>query len=277
MRAQRQRPIRLLPVFAVGLAAVLAVVLAGCQRGDDNASGGLVGTTWTVTTIDGLPTLPDSPPTMAFAPDGVSGSTGCNIYGGPFRTDGNRFTVEPLMMTEMACDDPRSAQEATFAKALAAATSWRLTEQGWLELGGAAVIVAVPANQALAPQPGGPDDPTASQGDLSSGALPGTTWILVEIGGTADLARIVPTLDLGPDGSASGSGGCNTFSATFAIDGDALTFGAIGSTKMGCGRPAAAVENAYLSVLQATTGWSMDADGRLILEGAGGRLAFTPG
>ena len=56
------------------------------------------------------------PPTLVFAPDGLSGTTGCNSYGGTFRTDGDRITISVGAMTEMACDGPRGAQEARFSR-----------------------------------------------------------------------------------------------------------------------------------------------------------------
>ncbi|MFP5342753.1 MAG: META domain-containing protein [Candidatus Limnocylindria bacterium] len=123
----------------------MAVGACAIEPVDDTASGGLVETSWTVVSIDGAPTLPDSPPTLDFTPDGLSGTTGCNRYGGTFRTERDAFSAVLGVMTEIDCDDPRSAQEAAFVAALAKVDRWRLREDGALELRGASTIVARPA------------------------------------------------------------------------------------------------------------------------------------
>ncbi len=102
-------------------------------------------TAWTVLSIDGAPTLPGSPPTLDFAPDGLSGTTGCNQYGGTFRTDGDAFSADVGGMTKIGCDGPRSGQEVAFVAALSAIDHWRQREDGALELAGGATIIAVPA------------------------------------------------------------------------------------------------------------------------------------
>lgn len=137
------------------LAAVaLAVSVGACaiEPFDDNASGGLVNTSWSVVSIDGAPALPDSPPTLDFAPDGLSGTTGCNRYGGTFRTERDAFSAVLGATTKIGCDAPRSAQEAAFVAALSAVDRWRQREDGALELRGGSTIVAVPV-PAPAPAP----------------------------------------------------------------------------------------------------------------------------
>lgn len=132
----------------LGLSLVVAALsMAGCTLfGDDNANGGLGGTSWTVTSIDGRPTLAEARPTIRFAVEGtVSGTSGCNQFSGPFRTDGDRLIVGDVMSTKIGCDAPRGAQEQAFFAALAGARGWRLTADGGLELGGAVPIALRPA------------------------------------------------------------------------------------------------------------------------------------
>lgn len=121
--------------------ALVAVSLAACAfDGGDNANGGLGGTSWTVVAIDGQPTLAEARPTIRFAFEGtLSGTSGCNQFSGPFRTDGDRILVGDLMATKIGCDGPRSAQEQAFLAALSGVTQWRLTDGG-AELGGDQVI-----------------------------------------------------------------------------------------------------------------------------------------
>lgn len=124
----------------------MTVLVGACaiEPFDDDASGGLVNTSWTVVSIDGAPTLPDSPPTLDFAPDGLTGTTGCNQYGGTFRTERSSFSAVLAALTKIGCDAPRSAQEAAFIAALARIERWRQREDGALELSGGSTIVAQP-------------------------------------------------------------------------------------------------------------------------------------
>ena len=72
-------------------------------------------------------------------------------------------------------------------------------------------------------------------------------------------------------GLASGSGGCNTFSGTYALDGTTLMFGEeISTTLMLCEESVQAVEDAYLSALPEVVGWTMS-DGVLQLSDESGR------
>lgn len=244
---------------------VMAMLTAACTPTSDNANGGLVNTTWTVISINGIATIPTRP-TLVFASDGsVSGTSSCNGYTGSFRTDGERITIRQLSTTLMGCEAGPMAQEAAFNSGLSGATNWRLTPEGNLELGGgAAAIVA---------GPGVAEGPPAA--DPGAG-LAGTRWSLAELGNTADLAGIVPTIEFGADGAVSGFAGCNTFGGTYTTDGDKLTMGPLASTKIGCERPASAVETEVFAALSGVTTWSIGADGRLVL---GGHipLTFAPG
>jgi heat shock protein HslJ len=256
----------------VALALVSLLVVAGCNLlpGDDTTGGSLVGTSWSVVSIDGAPTLQDGPPTMDFAPDGVSGTTGCNRYSGTFRTDGQAMTISAGAMTEMACDGPRGDQEARFIAALPDIERWQLREDGFLELSGGATLVAEPVVPVV-------DPPPAGDGDMPVSDVTGTEWLLVAIDGNEDLADVVPTLTVGQDGSLSGFAGCNQYNGQVAVDGATLAMGPLASTKMACGAPADLVEQRYLEVLGAATRWSIDGNGRLILEGDAGSLMFAAG
>ena len=246
-----------------------AALLVACSlRGDDTANGGLGNTSWTVISIAGQPTAPEARPTMTFAADGtVSGSGGCNQYNGSFRSDGDRITVGQVSSTLMGCDGQRGLQEAAFLSGLQGATSWRQADDGNLVIGGAAEIVAGPG---VAEGP--PGDPPAGEPIAD---LAGTSWILADMGGTADLARLVPTLEFGADGTVSGFAGCNTFTGSYTLSGYALTLGPLATTRIGCQRPASAVEAEYLTALSGTTTWAAGDDGQLVLGGAV-PLTFTP-
>lgn len=241
-------------LLLIGMTAMLVAVLACSPSGDDTANRGLVNTSWTVISIDGVPMT--ARPTMTFAEDGtVSGSGGCNQYSAAFRMDGAAIAVGQVASTLMGCDGDRGAQEAAFLGALQGATTWRQADDGNLVLGGAAEILSGPG---VAEGPPG-DEPTVDLG--------GTDWTLVEMGGTADFARLSPSLLFGSDGMVTGFAGCNKFSAPFTVgDGD-MSLGSLVTTKMACEPPASAVEAAYLEALAGATTWSVSEVGQLTLGG----------
>jgi heat shock protein HslJ len=266
-------------VLAVVAACAVAMAFAACAPTTSSPSGpsspnpgdpavpGLAGTGWTVISIDGTQTIPMTPPEMTFGADGtISGSGGCNEYSGRFQTDGDKIQIGEVLSTMMLCEGPGSAQEAAFLAGLRGATNWRPTPEGNLEISGAAVIVAEPGIGEGGT--GGTDAPAI--------ALPGTTWSLVEMGGTADFAHLVPTITFGTEGGISGFAGCNTFRGTYTTVEDQLTLGSLGTTKIGCQRPASVIEPTYLDALTGVATWWIGTDGRLTLDGAV-PLIFAPG
>jgi heat shock protein HslJ len=103
-------------------------------------------------------------------------------------------------------------------------------------------------------------------------------WQLVE--GTADGAALVVPPGVGAtllleDGEAAGRSFCNHYTATYASDGEALTFDGIGGTEMGCDPDVMAAESAYLRALGAVQQATVDGEG-LLLSGDGVELRFVP-
>jgi heat shock protein HslJ len=237
-----------------------AVIVVACATaggdvptgGDGAANGGLVNTSWTIASLAGVPSVPNARPTMTFSQDGiVSGSAGCNQFTGSFRTDGSAISITKVASTLMMCQGDLGQQEAVFLKGLNGATTWHVSEAGELEIDGAIGIVAGPG---IAEGP--PDDAQGLQ-------LPGTAWVLTEMGGTADFAHIVPTLAFADDGTVSGFAGCNTFHGIYSSGGQIRS---LATTKLGCPRPASTIEAEYLDALTHATSWTL-VDGDLVMEG----------
>ena len=253
-----------------GLVLCLAAMLVtGCADASvapsrpSAVSDGVVGTAWVVTSINGQGVVPTAPPTIAFGVDGkVSGTGGCNGYSAPYEIDGGSISVGDISSTLMLCEGAASAQETTFLAALRGATTWRLGPAGALQLDGAGAILAHPAAQA-------PTSPGASGSGLVG------AWDLAELGPTADLAHLQPTIEFTAEGRVSGFAGCNTYSGSFTTDGATLTLGPIAMTEMACQRPGSAVESDYLAALSGVTGWAIERDGRLRLDGTV-PLRYTP-
>jgi heat shock protein HslJ len=95
----------------------LALLLAACG----GASSALTGVTWKLVSY-GPPgaeqdAVADVPTSLVFGDDGqVSGSMGCNSFGGEYKVEGNQITFGPLVSTLMACDEPIMNQESAVLK-----------------------------------------------------------------------------------------------------------------------------------------------------------------
>jgi len=84
------------------------------------------------------------------------------------------------------------------------------------------------------------------------------------------------TLEFKEDGTVSGSGGCNTFTGAYTLEGDELRFAPLASTKKSCGPAADEQEFTYLSFLGRVTKVKADSDELdLFIEGQVGSLHFT--
>jgi heat shock protein HslJ len=104
--------------------------------------------------------------------------------------------------------------------------------------------------------------------------LPGTSWVVVDIDGDAPVGETPPTIAFDDQGSVTGTGGCNTFSGEVSIEGSDLTFGPLASTQMACEGDVSDQEQAFFTALQGVTGYTIDNEGRLVLEGDDGSLTF---
>jgi heat shock protein HslJ len=255
------------PIVRVSTLIVACLITVACSAGAGGSPGdgprdvGLANTSWTVTSLAGVPTVGPARPTMMFSADGrVSGNSGCNQYSGTYRTDGSSINITNLASTMMMCAGPGADVEALFLKGLNSATAWQRTEDGQLEIAAAVAIVAAPGVAAAPPS------------DAPGVEIPGSSWVLIEMAGTADFAHIIPTLRFGTDGTVSGFTGCNTFRGIYTADGH---IGSLASTKIACQPPASLIESDYLKALSDVGGWTL-VDGRLVTRGSI-PLTFEPG
>ena len=176
----------------------------------------------------------ESGPSATFSNGTVSGSTGCNRYTASYTVDGSELEIGDIATTNMACPPPADAVERKFLAALERVEDWRI-EDGELVLGELRFHEASPA---------GAWDATAFlQRDAVSSPLPGTEVTAV----------------FGEDGTLAGAAGCNTYRATYEIDGAAITIGEPVATKKACTTPEGVMEQeqAYLRRCRArrATAW----------------------
>ena len=272
---------RLVRITVVGLVAIGLVGLAACGSDDDSlpttppategsgaaepsttAAGGasstpgsstagsaapagaasLEGATWTLSadTDLGVP-LDDVDVTALFTDGRVAGTSGCNRYTGGYTLDGDALTISPGMAaTMMACPAPQMAVEQAYLAALAEVAAWSVD--------GTTLTLADTAGTALLvfEQIAGED---ALAGDWTVTALRTANAV------SSPLAGSELTLAFA-DGQATGSGGCNNIFGGFTVDGQQLTIGPMGATRMACEPPIMQQEKDYLAALDATRTFS---------------------
>jgi heat shock protein HslJ len=80
----------------------------------------LTGSAWILTSFNDREPVSDYQPTLQFEADQVSGTTGCNNYGGTYQINGDTIKLEGVFSTEMACLNPEGLmdQEQLFLETL---------------------------------------------------------------------------------------------------------------------------------------------------------------
>lgn len=217
----------------------------------------LDGTAWVLVSLDGAPVVDGSEVTLQFGADNrVSGSGGCNSFGGPYLVDGDSIAFGMLASTLMACmDEDLMQQEAAFFQALNAVSSYAI-EGNTLTLttdDGATLILE------------------------RVQTLVGTTWQLVSLDGAPLVSGDPITLQFGDDARVAGSAGCNRYGGPYSVMGENIAFGMLVSTRMAC--PGAGVmeqEMAYLTALETATRYTIDGE-ELVIETSSGPLVYTHG
>jgi len=274
MAPNRRRNRSYILVTASLLVIVMAaIVTAGCTAGTSTpgAAAGLTGVSWSLESyLDGngtlVPVLPGTEVSARFGDDSrVTGSAGCNQYGGDYRQNGTALSVSSLAQTLKFCEEPKGImeQEARFMEILGSAAGWRI-ENGRLLLtdaAGAAVLAFVKE----APR-----------------TLAGTSWTLASLAGEDGamapvLTGTTVTAAFGTDSRLGGSAGCNHYGADYTRSGANLTIGPAVRTEMYCTNPPGIMEqeDRYLALLANVTSYRVEG-GLLVLAGREGTdlLAF---
>ena len=219
---------------------------------------GLAGTSWQLTSLNGVDVLPNVRMTANFGEDGqVTGSGGCNNYFASYEVEGNDIAIGPAGATMMACPAPISEQEAIFFAGLASAATYELqAEQLVLRDGDGKAVATFTAVRPV--------------------ALAGTAWLVRSYnnGKQAVVSVIVGTeltAIFQSDGRLNGSAGCNNYNSSYQVDGDNISIGQTITTLMACVEPEGIMEQEeqYLTALQTAATYKIDG-GRLEMRTAGG-------
>jgi len=113
------------------------------------------------------------------------------------------------------------------------------------------------------------------------GTIEGVRWILTSYrasGSNLAVPAGVAADARFKDGTVSGSGGCNSYSAACTVTESRLTVGEITATLMGCDGPRGEVESAHLAALGSAASFTATADRLTLFDGAGTAvLEYVPG
>ena len=108
--------------------------------------------------------------------------------------------------------------------------------------------------------------------------LGGTRWVATGINnGRGGVVTVLEGAEVfamfGDDGQVSGSGGCNQFSGSYTVEGEALAIGPLAATLRACLAPEGVgeQETAFFAALGRVATWSVR-EGRLRLRSADGAL-----
>jgi heat shock protein HslJ len=118
------------------LSSLVAACSADSRSFRHNASSDLVGTDWTLTSLNGSSLIEDTEITLFFKEEYLGGTMTCNNYGGGpdngkyTATDDGRLAIPQLAVTVQLCSEPEGImeQEAAYIEALQNATTYWVTD-----------------------------------------------------------------------------------------------------------------------------------------------------
>ena len=247
--------------YAVNVSLPGGEHLRGCCR-IPAANAALKNVTWRLTALPGQ-TLPDAGPrnalTVRFAGGRVEGFSGCNQFVGAYRVQGNAVLLGPLAGSLMACAEPAMALEQAFRTVFSGAMRVAIT-------GDTLTLTPESGLEALRFQREAPP------------RLEGVSW---EVTAYNNGRHAVTSPKLGTqltltfnDGTVSGSSGCNRFHGTFKAQGNVLSVGPLGMTRMMCDTAVMTQEHEFLVALESATRWEI-ARGMLDVHRADGERVLS--
>lgn len=247
------------PVAALPLALAL---LAGCTampQAPDTPS--LDGTAWVLSGLPGASLVAAAPATLRFEDGRASGTDGCNRFTLAYSAKGGAIEFpQRAASTQMACPPDVMKQADAFMGALTGTKAYRV-DGGRLHLLAAdGTVRATLAAQAQ--------------------TLAGSSWRVVGInngrGGVVGLvAGSAVTMSFSADGRASGSAGCNQYTAGYVAEGAKLRFSPPASTRKMCvGDDLMAQEHGFLQALESVATMRVEGD-RLDMRNGQGSLMIS--
>ena len=247
------------PAVAPLVVTAFVVLVAGCG-GEDSSVGdvsSLEGVPWVLAAGIDVEGWETAAPSASFEDGRITGSTGCNRYGGPYTVDGSTLEVGLLMQTLIGCPPPAGEVESAFVAALEQVAGWRIED-------GELALLDAEDDELLRFEAATPVGSWMATGVLRGDAL------------TSPSAGTEITAIFSEDGALGGSAGCNTYRATFTTDGGAIEITAPAATRKLCPEPEGVMEQetAYLEALASATRFRVDGktlqltrtDGTLVVD-----------
>lgn len=276
--------------------SVIALAIASCSPGGilpgmgggqtSDVANPLVNSRWTLASFgEGdaeTPVLSGTEVTLEFDDAGLAaGSGGCNTFSASYHQQDGEIAFGEIVTTERACTTAGvKDQEQHYYQALHSADQYQIDGDRLQIRYDSGVLNFVNQNAAA-----------VATSTYEGNQLEDTHWALVSYGEPGAekpaVADAVPTLEFNDQGQASGSGGCNSFGASYSVSGDTLSFGQLTSTLMLCaGEDAGEQETEYFNALQnagrfqltgdSLTIWYEDGEKVLNFIPAEARLSKTP-
>lgn len=109
---------------------IICLAISACTAKNEGPAASLIGS-WKLTSYSRAdvltPAVTDTEAGLTFKDDGtVTGSSGCNGFGGSYTVEDDKITFSEITSTLMACDDPRMAQEDAVHQVLTDTASFKI-------------------------------------------------------------------------------------------------------------------------------------------------------
>jgi heat shock protein HslJ len=231
---------------------VTTAVACGEDEGSSPDPSSLQGIPWVLASGVSVEGWEEAAPSATFEGGTVAGSTGCNRFTASYTADGDALEIGQVAATRRACPPPADAVEREYLAALERVTAWRSQK-------GALVLLDDDETEVLrflAATPVGSWKATAFlHGNAVSSPIAGTEL----------------TATFGEDGTLSGSGGCNTYRATYTANRGRIEIGEPAATKKACASPEGIMEQeaAYLAALPTAASYSVEGRSLQLLTDTG--------
>ncbi|HTO31215.1 MAG TPA: META domain-containing protein [Pararhizobium sp.] len=116
----------------------------------------------------------------------------------------------------------------------------------------------------------------ASVSMVAAGSVPPALvgrWLVEDIGGGGVIDFLQTTLEINDDGTYAGFAGCNSYTGTFGLSGDEISFSPPGATRKICVPAVMDQEGKFFEVLKRGLSWKVD-DTKLFLAGPNAKIGL---
>jgi heat shock protein HslJ len=131
----------------------------------------------------------------------------------------------------------------------------------------ALVFIAMLATACSAGSPTSAPVAAAAPSPSATLSLPGTSWTVVGIRYEPIKGDPAPTIAFGTDGTVSGTTGCDSYTATYKVDGEFITIGPLTMTKVACDATVTDQAATFANALPKIATWKVLSNGNFQTSG----------